>query len=214
MPLEARQIGFRYGQGPWIIRKFNILIGPGEVVGLTGPSGCGKTTLARLLAGYAYPHEGDVMLDGVPLPKTGSNPVQLLFQHPEKAVNPRRRMRDTINEGWEPDRELLSAFGIEPDWLNRWPNELSAGELQRFCVIRALGPKTRFLIADEMTTMLDAVTQAQIWNVVLEIARRRNLGLLVVSHDMNLVNRLCSRVIDMQAAGAPSMPLTETLNNL
>lgn len=198
MPLEARDVGFRYGYGPWVLRGVNITLEAGEVVGLTGPSGCGKTTLARLLAGYERPCEGRIELDGRPLPTTGYNPVQLVFQHPEKAVNPRWRMRDTVNEGWRPGPETLRLFGIEEEWLGRWPNELSAGELQRFCVVRALGPQTRFLVADEMTTMLDAVTQAQVWDVVLDSARKRNLGLLVVSHDSNLLGRLCSRIIGME----------------
>ena len=101
-----------------------------------------------------------------------------------------------LNEGWNPDQELLESLGIEQEWLTRWPNELSGGELQRFCVARALGPNTRFLIADEMTTMLDAITQAQIWHAVLEIAKKREMGILVVSHEAKLIQRLCHRVIE------------------
>jgi peptide/nickel transport system ATP-binding protein len=80
---------------------------------------------------------------------------------------------------------------LKKDWLNRWPNELSGGELLRFALARALSPKTRFLIADEITTMVDAITQAQIWNIVLNIVDELNIGVLVVSHDRNLINRLC-----------------------
>lgn len=197
MPLEAKNISFRYGNGPWIIRDFNFKIEQGEIVGLTGSSGCGKSTLARILAGYEIPQEGTVNLDGKPLPSNGYNPVQMIFQHPEKAVNPRWRMSKTISEGWNPGKEILSSFGINEEWLSRWPNELSAGELQRFCVVRALSPQTRFLIADEMTTMLDAVIQAQIWNIVINIARQRNLGIIVISHEKPLVEVLCQRVIEM-----------------
>ncbi|MCL6634375.1 MAG: ATP-binding cassette domain-containing protein [Peptococcaceae bacterium] len=197
MLLEGRNVGFRYGKGQWVLRGVDITLQPGEVVGLTGPSGCGKTTLARILAGYLRPQEGTVRLNGSPLPTTDYHPVQLVFQHPEKAVNPRWRMRDILREGWEPGSGMLLALGIEQEWLDRWPNELSGGELQRFCVARALGPLTRFLIADEMTTMLDALTQAQIWRAVLGLARERNLGVLVVSHERSLVNRLCSRTIDL-----------------
>lgn len=202
MPLEAKNIGFRYNSGPWVLRGMNITVNPGEVIGLTGPSGCGKTTLGRIIAGYEQPCEGSVKLDGQPLPVNGYNPVQLVFQHPEKAVNSRWYMKDTVGEGWNPDEATLKALGIEPEWLNRWPNELSGGELQRFCVARALGPNTRYLIADEMTTMLDAITQAQIWHVVLDIAQKRNLGVLVVSHEQSLINRLCSRVVDIGANGS------------
>mgnify|MGYP005836853433 CR=1 FL=1 len=195
MLLEAKNISFRYGKGPYILRNFEIQLKPGEILGLSGPSGCGKTTLARILAGYEQPEEGKVLLDGKPLPNKGFNPVQLVFQHPEKAVNPRWQMHKIINEGWSPDDNLLQSLGIEKEWLNRWPNELSGGELQRFCVARALSPETRFLIADEMTTMLDAITQAQIWHVVLDTAKKNNTGVLVVSHEQHLINRLCDRVI-------------------
>jgi peptide/nickel transport system ATP-binding protein len=198
MLLEGKNLGFRYGRGEWIVKKIDISIKQGEVVGLVGPSGSGKTTLARLLAGYDKPQTGSVTCDGTPLIASGVQPVQLVFQHPEKAVNPRWRMRQTIREGWLPDSAFLHMLGIEEEWLDRWPNELSGGELQRFCVARALGPQTRFLIADEMTTMLDAITQAQIWHTVMDIAERRNLGILMISHEPSLIQRLCTRVIHWQ----------------
>ncbi|MBH1939919.1 ATP-binding cassette domain-containing protein [Mobilitalea sibirica] len=197
MHLEGRNIGFRYNKSDWILRNFNISLKEGEVIGLIGPSGCGKTTLGRILAGYEIPQEGKVTLDNIPLPTTGIHPVQLINQHPEKAVNPRWKMKKVLDEVKELDEDILIALGIEKEWLNRWPNELSGGELQRFCVARALSVHTKFIIADEMTTMLDAITQAQIWNSVQEIAKKRNMGILVISHEHNLLKRLCCRVIDL-----------------
>lgn len=197
MSLEAHGVGFRYDKGPWIVREQDITVGPGEVVGLHGPSGRGKTTLARLLAAHETPLEGRVLLGGSPLPRFGYCPVQLVSQHPENAVNPRWRMRDTLTEGGEVDAGVMDALGIQQDWLDRYPNELSGGELQRFCTARALSPKTRFLIADEMTTMLDAITQAQIWHVVLEAVAERGMGVLLVSHERALVGRLCDRVVEL-----------------
>jgi peptide/nickel transport system ATP-binding protein len=195
MLLEGRNLGFRYTKDDWVFRGYDITIQEGELVGLVGPSGCGKTTLGRVLAGYDQPVEGKVAIKGGGYSKTSCNPVQLVLQHPEKAVNPRWRMRRIVNEGGIPETELLRDLGIEEAWMDRWPNECSGGELQRFCVARALGPHTRFVIADEMTTMLDAVTQAQIWHAMLNRVRRDKLGMLVISHDMHLVNRICDRVL-------------------
>lgn len=197
MLLEAKQIGFRYERDRPVLRGVDLSIQSGEIVGLVGPSGFGKSTLSRILAGYEKPHEGQVLLDGAPIPTSGFHPVQLVFQHPEKAVNPRWRMSRTLAEGGALDVSLLEQLGVQQEWLGRFPNELSGGELQRFCVARALRPQTRFLLADEMTAMLDAITQAQIWQVVKEVARRENMGVLVISHEKNLIHRLCTRVVDL-----------------
>ncbi|WP_312113345.1 ABC transporter ATP-binding protein [Brevibacillus reuszeri] len=197
MLLEAKQIGFRYERDRPVLRGVDISIQSGEIVGLVGPSGFGKSTLSRILAGYEQPHEGQVLLDGAPLPASGFHPVQLVFQHPEKAVNPRWRMSRTLAEAGALDASLLERLGVQKEWLERFPNELSGGELQRFCVARALGRGTRFLLADEMTAMLDAITQAQIWQVVLEVARKEDMGVLVISHEKHLIHRLCTRVVDL-----------------
>lgn len=201
MLLEGRNIGFQYKKNIWTLHGVNVSIKSGESVGLIGPSGCGKTTLARIMAGYITPHEGSVLIDNCKISSTGYSPVQLVFQHPEKAVNPRWTMNKILNEGWNPDKEILKKLEIKTEWLSRWPNELSGGELQRFCIARALGPKTKFLIADEMTTMLDAITQAQIWKAVIDIIKKRDMGLVVVSHDRYLIDRICSRVIDFKKWG-------------
>nr|WP_245628071.1 ATP-binding cassette domain-containing protein [Shouchella shacheensis] len=199
--LEACNIGFRYRKGPWILKDVDISVLPGEVVGLFGPSGLGKTTLARILAGYEKPTEGSVQLGNrSPLPR-GYSPVQLVWQHPEKAVNPRWRLERTLREGWSPDDHILADLRIDKAWLKRWPNELSSGQLQRICLARALGSDTRYLIADEMTSMLDAVTQAQIWNVILKIASKRHIGILAISHDKHLLKRVSHRIIDFSACG-------------
>ncbi len=195
MRLKGENLALGHQKNCWIFEDLTIAIDSGEIVGLTGASGCGKTTLGRILGGFLQPAKGCVTIDGQPLPTKGYQPVQVVFQHPERAVNPRWKLQKTLNEGGEIPQTLLQSLGIEPHWLERWPNELSGGELQRICIARALGSATRFLIADEMTTMLDAITQAQIWNAVLTIVRERQIGMLVISHDPHLVERLCDRVI-------------------
>ncbi|MDI7252537.1 MAG: ATP-binding cassette domain-containing protein, partial [Actinomycetota bacterium] len=130
MPLEARGVSFYYRRGEWVLRGASLVVRPGEVVGLQGKSGTGKTTFARIMAGYLRPQEGVVLLDGAPLPQGGYSPVQLVHQHPERAVNPRWRMREILKEAWDVDEKTLELLGIDRSWLNRWPNELSGGELQ------------------------------------------------------------------------------------
>ena len=192
--LEARKISFRYGKRePWIIQNVDFCVRQGTCVGLSAPSGTGKSTLAMLLAGYLAPEEGEILLNGMPLPKKGICPVQLIYQHPEQAVNPRWRLRK-LEEGGRLQETLLTSLGIERAWLERYPRELSGGELQRFCVARALMSNAAFLICDEISTMLDVITQAQIWRVVCSEAEKRNMGIVVITHNHQLARRLCSRV--------------------
>jgi peptide/nickel transport system ATP-binding protein len=199
MRLEAKRVSYRYAKGrPWVLEDLSLRVDAGERVALVGPSGCGKSTLARVLSGYLAPVGGAVLWDGKELPKKGFCPVQLICQHPESAVNPRHRMSRVLREAWTPDAEIVRAMGIEEEWLSRWPNELSGGELQRFCIARALGPQTRFLVCDEISTMLDAITQAQIWDLVLRLARRNGLGLLVITHNEALAARVCERVVSFR----------------
>ncbi len=199
--LRGKNLSFRYRQNqPWILRDLSVEIHPGEIVGLRGTSGLGKTTLGKILAGYLEMAEGSVSVDNQPLPMQGYCPVQMIFQNPELAMNPRWRISNILKEGQMPSEELLQALNINQSWLNRWPHELSGGELQRIAVARSLGSLTRYLIADEMTAMLDANTQALIWKAVIYYVRQAKIGILVISHDFWLLKRLCDRVIDLTAS--------------
>ena len=197
MRLEARNLGFCYAGGPWILKDVNFSMEEGERVGLVGPSGYGQSTLVKLLAGYLEPCEGEILLDGKPMKKKGVCPVQLIYQHPEKAINPRWKMKKVLEESGMYREEVLEALGIEEEWLERYPRELSGGELQRFCVARSLFEGTHFLLADEMSTMLDVITQAQIWNLMLREVEKRKIGLLAVTHNMALADCVCTRTINL-----------------
>lgn len=198
MALEAKDIYFRYDRKqPWVLEDYSLKVNKGERLVIFAPSGYGKTTLAMLLAGYLEPVKGQILLDDKAFTKKGICPVQMIFQHPEKAVNPRWRLKRVLEESGVYRDDLLDAFGIERAWLNRFPREVSGGELQRFCVARALMSSTDYLICDEISTMLDAITQAQIWKVVIEEAEKRNMGIVAVTHNRHLARRIATRMIDL-----------------
>ena len=137
------------------------------------------------------------LVDGQPLPRRGVCPVQLIQQHPEQAVDSRLRMRKTLAEAGDVPQELLDNLGIRDEWMQRYPHELSGGELQRFCIARALATRPRYLICDEVSTMLDAVTQAHIWRVLLDYAEREGAGMLLVSHTPALTERVATRKVKL-----------------
>lgn len=200
MILEARNISFRYGEkSRGILKDFSLKAESTERVGLVAPSGFGKTTLCKILSGYEKPDSGQVLLDGKPLDFYGSYcPVQLIWQHPEQAINPRLRMKAVLEEGDNVSPDLIKRLGIETDWMNRFPAELSGGEMQRFCIARALGQRTQFLLADEISTMLDLITQSQIWHFLMDETEKRRIGMIVVSHSPELLEKVCTRVVDLQ----------------
>ena len=192
MKLKAENISFKYSSAKnYLLKDINLELDNNKIIGLIGDSGSGKSTLCKILSGYVTKYEGDITFDDKPLPKKGFKPVQLIYQHPEKVMNPKWKMKQVLSESWDVTDDALKEFGIQKSWLTRFPQELSGGELQRFSVLRSLNPKTKFLIADEMTTMLDAITQVQILDSVLKIVKERKMGFLLVSHDMDLVNTLC-----------------------
>lgn len=181
-----------------VIDGLQLTLSPGERLGLSAPSGRGKTTLCKLLAGYEQPDGGQILVNGVPLNRyQGPCPVQLIWQHPEEAVDPLLPLGETLREAGPVNKGLLDALGIQQTWLKRYPTELSGGELQRFCIARALGPGTRYLLCDEITAMLDPISQAQIWAFLLTWAQEHNLGLLIVSHNRPLLTRLCTRILEL-----------------
>ena len=196
--LEAKDLSYRYGEDSPVLCNVSLRVADGERLALLGPSGRGKSTLALLLAGYLPLQKGTITLDGASLPKDCYNPIQLIYQHPEKAMDPRWKVGDTLREAWDVPEELLTAIGAEPDWLTRWPHELSGGQLQRLSILRALSPKTRVLIADEITASLDPITQAQIWSVILREIEKTRTMLIAITHNEALAQRICTRMVHIE----------------
>ncbi|MNH16362.1 Spermidine/putrescine import ATP-binding protein PotA [compost metagenome] len=178
----------------------NLRIQAGERLGLSAPSGHGKTTLGRVLAGWQpagvpLGEGGQILLDGAPLPTRGYNPVQLVPQHPELCFNPYRSTGQSLRDVWRPDDAMLARFLVKPEWLSRKPSQLSGGELARIALLRALDPRTRLLIADEVTAQLDPHIQRQLWQELMMECEHRGLGMLVFSHQQALLQQVCHRVI-------------------
>lgn len=198
MSLTVENLSFSYPNGKEVLKNITLEIGKNERIGLIAPSGYGKSTLAKILAGIYLPTSGQIYCE-VPLSRKGHPyPVQLIYQHPEKTFNPRWKMKKVIEEtGKELSSELLAGLGIKRDWFERYPHELSGGELQRFAVARALSVETAHLIADEISTMLDVVTQAQIWQFILDYVEKHDIGLLVMSHNPRLLERICTSEIEL-----------------
>jgi peptide/nickel transport system ATP-binding protein len=120
--------------------------------------------------------------------------IQLISQHPEAALDPRMRIGKTLAEaGLGMRDDIPQMLGIDPEWERRFPLELSGGQLQRVCIARAVAASPDFLIADEISTMLDALTQAQIWDFLLSWQQKTGVGLAFVSHSPALTERLATR---------------------
>ena len=195
MYLNANNISFSYKKNKPILKNISISVPDNKVIGLMGDSGSGKSTLCKIITGYLDNYTGTVTLDNNLIDKKGYYPAQLNFQHPEKTMNPKWKMHKVLEESWNPPQELMDTFGLKDNWMGRWPNELSGGELQRFSILRALNPKTKFIVADEISTMLDAVTQVQIWDALLDYCKKNSIGILAVSHDKDLLEVIADEII-------------------
>ncbi len=200
--LEARAIIAAHGARQ-LFPPLSLALAPGSVAGLCGPSGCGKTTFARVLAGLHAPASGTVSLGGGALGPLQPRPVQYLHQSPLAAMNPRWRMAKVISEPGPVDLALAGRLGVDPEWGERYPHELSGGQLQRASILRALTACPRYLVADEITASLDSVAQVRIWTALRAIAAERGIGILAISHDRALLAQICGDIREMPAqAGA------------
>ncbi len=196
--LKVENLSFSYDGKNEILKNVSLEVKPGEVLGLMAPSGFGKSTLGKLMAGYIKAPRGTVTVDGLDINDLrGFLPVQMVHQAPEKNVNIRWKVEKILNEGWEVDSDVKEKFGIENSFLNKFPTELSGGELQRICIARVLSKDTKYLIADEVTTMLDSISQAQICHLLIHFAKKHGLGILFISHNKALVEKVADRVVDL-----------------
>ena len=188
-----------------VLESVNIRVEPGEKVGLVGPSGSGKSTLAMLIMRLMEPTSGRIMVDGNDITvmserayRKERGAVQMITQNPYASFDPMRSIRWSINEAYGRDfdghERLLRSYSLPTNILNRRPNTLSGGELQRISIMRALASDPKYLILDEATSMLDVSLQASLINMILEKFNGKDKGLLMISHDMGLIDCVCDRV--------------------
>jgi peptide/nickel transport system ATP-binding protein len=211
-----------------------------EFVGIVGESGSGKSTLARLIVGLEAPSEGRIVIAG----RNDDDPdfdahrrrhVQMVFQDPQSALNPRRRVGSIVTQSleavgtasWEERLAkagvLLGEIGLPPEAARRFPAQLSGGQRQRVNIARALCALPRILIADEIVSGLDVSVQAQLLNLLAALRREHGFAMLFISHDLSVVRHLCDRVLVMvrgevvesgpteQVFSAPAHAYTRTL---
>jgi ABC-type glutathione transport system ATPase component len=210
------------------VRDVSFDLERGESLGLVGESGSGKTTLLRLMLRLEQPDGGTVIYNGASLRRE----VQVVFQDPASALDPRMRVADIVQEPMRVMRlgagasrlaELLAAVGLPQAAARRYPHEFSGGQRQRIAIARALAPRPRVLLADEPVSALDVSVRAQILNLIEDLRVGYDLTLVLVSHDLSVVRHLCDRVLVMHAgeiveAGetraifrSPQHPYTRTL---
>lgn len=194
--LAAESVSVRLG-GRLVLDRVSLELARGEVVGLTGPSGTGKTTLAQVLSGLRKPTGGRVVCDGSPLPRRHTGRIAMLFQSPRRSCDPRLTLRRSIAElargpvAWE---RVLESVGMTPDLLDRYPAQVSDGQLQRAAVARVLASEPDYLLCDEMTSMLDPATTASVARTVTALAGT-GVGVLFISHDIPLLNVCADRLV-------------------
>ncbi|MCU1322325.1 MAG: Dipeptide/oligopeptide/nickel transporter ATP-binding protein [Acidobacteriaceae bacterium] len=195
-----------------VVNDVSFTIRRGETLGLVGESGCGKSTVARMLLRLVEPTAGSVRYGGVDvLAASGSEMramrrrMQVVFQDPYAALNPKMRVREILAEPFaihhvavRPMGEMLREVGLDESALERYPHEFSGGQRQRINIARALALRPEFVVLDEPVSALDVSVGAQVVNLLKELQRVHGLTYLFISHSMPLVRYLCDRVAVMQ----------------
>lgn len=208
MLLEVQNLKKRYSSKlPYVINGVSFSMDHGETVGIFGGSGCGKSTIGQTIAGLYSPSGGTLLMNGQPMERrwyaAHRRSVQILFQHPEVSFDPRMTLADSMREPYRfynipfrpaEHKAWLARFGIYPEHMNRYPAELSGGELQRMALARAMLLSPQLLILDEPTSMLDVISQAQIIALLRTLQAEQGLGFLFISHDIELSRMVCDRI--------------------
>ena len=222
MLLEIKNLEKRFKTGRLkkkqavVLSKINLILRKGETTGIVGESGAGKTTLGLILAGLIKPDKGQILFKGKKidsLTKEGKKEyrrqIQVVFQHPESTFNPKWKMKQSFLEPFKIHRipfsekiilKHLSRVGLNTEILNRYPSQLSGGELQRIAISRVMSLNPAIIVLDEPTSMLDNITQAQIIRLLEKIQKQKGVSYLFISHDPDLVRLFCKRIYELDRA--------------
>ena len=199
--VSATGLSKRFGERG-LFDGLDIAVRRGEIVAIVGPSGCGKTTIGNILLGLVRPDSGEVQRS----PGIAATRFQKLYQDPPAAFAPHQTLRQSFGDllrlhclAWAQAEASMRRFGLGQELLDRRPGEVSGGELQRFAILRALLLDPVFLFADEATSRLDPVTQKEVFAILIEAVRERGLGLLMVTHEAALAEKIASRILKLPA---------------
>jgi oligopeptide/dipeptide ABC transporter ATP-binding protein len=213
--LQVSNLDKTFGNGVHAVADVSFNLARGEIVGLVGESGCGKSTLSRILLRLVEPDAGRVLFDGRSLlnmrgPKLRKmrRRFQLVPQSPTRSLNPRLAARDSILfnltvNGWSKHdaaarlRELLDLVGVSSQHADRYPHELSGGQIQRLALARALATSPDLVICDEAVSALDKSVQAQVLNLLSTLLTELQVTFLFISHDLDVVGHVSDRVMVM-----------------
>ncbi len=212
--LRAEHISHTYRNRSYshhVLDDVSIHIGEGETVGLLGASGSGKTTLGQIVCGLLKAGGGTLYYRGeklsYPFRGQARRDIQILFQHPEVSFNPRLTVSTSMKEIFrlydipysrQALLERLEPFGIYDEHLDRFPAQLSGGELQRMALCRVLLAQPRLIVLDEPTSMLDSITQAQIVRMLQQLQRSRGLSYLFITHNCALCDYASARIYQIR----------------
>lgn len=198
------------------VKGISFKLGKGQTLALVGESGCGKTTVAKLILRLIEPTAGQVIFNGVDLCRLDSRKlrklrpkIQIIFQDPDTALNPRWKIKKSLAEPIKLHRlaqgrevtgrvlELIETVGLHPEHLNRYPFELSGGQIQRVVLARVLALQPELIVADEPSSSLDVSVQAQVLSLLKELQRRLQLTYVFISHDLNVARWMSDRIAVM-----------------